>query len=216
MKQFLCSFLITILSGSAIASPKGTIDAAVMKFKVYKFAASLTTDCKNPITIFSDANGVEKDMLAGPTFGSGPISAGIYPCVMIEVSKIISDLPVTSTGADSAGCNTLAATATPQKDVICQNDQKSQLIDGTSVTCSGDAANDQHVTLFLSTIANPTDGEGALLPPASITDTTRGIKLTSPFVVTGDTAGTLSVKKTNFFMSTATECGSSAPTFSFN
>ena len=66
--------LLTLLFGLAhtsLASAAGNTDAAMIKVKVYKFAVSLSPACTHPITIFSDSTGVERDLLASPTFGSG-------------------------------------------------------------------------------------------------------------------------------------------------
>ena len=140
------------------------------KVKVFKFAVSTSKACTDPITIFSSVAGVEQDLLTSPTFGSGQVAAGTYPCVLIEVSKIIHTQGTT-----------LCTTEFP--DVICNDNQLSQLIDGTSVTCTGGYDNDQHVTLYINTLNTGNRGDRALLPPSSETDTASGLKLTSPFVV---------------------------------
>ena len=101
---------------------------------------------------------------------------------MIEVSKIIN----TAVAVPQGNCNS----TTPFDDVICNDGQESQLIDGTPVTCSGDISNDEHVTLFLTTLSAGTSDDKALLPPANSTDTTSALKLLSPFVVQGSTTGT--------------------------
>ena len=196
--------LLTLLFGLAhtsLASAAGNTDAAMIKVKVYKFAVSLSPACTHPITIFSDSTGVERDLLASPTFGSGQLAAGTYPCVLIEVSKVIHTKGTT-------------ACTTEWADVICNNDQLSQLIDGTAVTCTGDSTHDQHVTLFINTLSSSGRiGERALLPPRSEADTESGLKLTSPFIVSSTVSGTLKVNPTHFI--TSTSCSTNAPTFSF-
>lgn len=198
--------LVLSLSAQSFAG-KGTIDAASMKLTVHKFGVSTSADCKNPKIVFESASGVEEDLLSNPTFGSGPVDPGTYNCVLIEVSKIIKTSAKTSAGACTAG--------TEFSDVICGDGQKSVLADGTPVTCSGSATNPQHVTLFINTAAAGASGERALLPPTDASDTTSGLKLTSPLVVSTDTPVTLVVDPTAFLDgSSGSVCSTSAPSFS--
>ncbi len=207
MKRLL--FVFGMLTAVSPAFSVGTVNAGTMKFKVYKFAVSASVACTSPIEIFSDAAGVEQDMVTGPTFGSGRLAAGSYPCVMVEMSKVIQ----TSAATTSAGCSA----GVTFNDVICQDTtQLSQTIAGVGLTCSGGVANDQHVTLFITTISAGTSGARALLPPTSETDTTSGLKLTTPFVVTAaGKTGTLTVTTTNFLTPGVATCSTNAPTFSF-
>jgi hypothetical protein len=193
---------IVLLSTHAFA-----INAGSMKFNVYKLAVSTSAACTSPVVIFENAAGVEQDMVAGPTFGAGRVTAGTYPCVMIELSKIIKTSAATTSGNCTAGFEF--------SDVICNDTQFSQLINGTSVACSGGITNNQHVTLFMTTISAGSSGNNALLPPATASDTTRAIRLTAPFVVSASRAGVLSVNATNFLSSGGGTCNTSAPTFTF-
>lgn len=190
---------------SGLAS--GTIDASSLKFKVYKFAVSLSEECTSPITIFTSASGEEKNIASNPTFGTGTLSNDTYPCVMIEVSKKIKTKSATTTGFCTAG--------EEFSDVICNDGQESQTIGGSSVTCSGGAGNDQKVTIFMTTLSSGAGGTRALLPPTSSTDTASAIELTAPFVVEGDLTGTLKVDLRNFLDSGAGVCFTSPPPFTF-
>ena len=204
--KYLAILCLSILSTTAFAT--GNIDASEMKFKIYKFAVSGSAACTNPISIFTSATGSEQDMLSGPTFGSGHLASGTYPCVMIELSKIIKTAAAATSGSCTSGLEF--------SDVICQDGvQSSQLIDGTSVSCSGGTGNDQHVTLFITTISAGSSGNRSLLPPTSATDTTSGLRLTSPFVVSASVSGTFAVNFHNFLSSGGGLCNTSAPTFSF-
>jgi hypothetical protein len=200
------------LKGSSLASSfmrPGNLDAGVMKFNVYKFAVSESVTCSDPIVVWEDEDGVEKDMLDNPTFGSGALKEGEYPCVMIELSKVIKTAAATTSG----NCTT-----TEFNDVICQSDNQDSLtIDGEDVSCTGGATNDQHVTLYITTLSAGSSGARALLPPSSETDTASGLKLTSAFVVDGDTTATFKVDPTNFLQSydSPAICATSAPTFGF-
>ena len=98
-------------------------------------------------------------------------------------------------------------------DVICNEGQASQLVDGTPVACSGGATNDQHVTLFITTASAGQGGDRALLPPASATDDTSGLVLTSALVVGGDMPVTLTVDPRQFLDGTNATCATSAPSF---
>lgn len=201
MKIFHSLLLTAILLGpQAGFAVDADMDATVLKVKVFKFAVSNSKACTNPVVIFSSTTGVEEDLLQGPTFGSGAVDAGTYPCVMLEVSKVIKV-------AGSAGC------AAQVEDVICNggNGQTSQLIDGTAVACL-DADPTQKVVLYITTASPGGTGNGALLPPTSETDTTHGIKLDAPFVVSGDTTGTFKMSKRMLVTET---CETKAPSFTF-
>lgn len=180
------------------------LNASSLKLTVYKFAVSTSADCSSPATVFTSVAGVEVDMVAGGTFGAGSLDAGTYPCVMIETSKIVK---ITPTG----GATCVAAF----NDVICNDSgQTSKLLDGTTTTCSGGISNNQHVVMYLNTLRTAANcGNNCFLPPTSATDTTGGIKLTNPFVVTTDAAGTLTITKG--FITDGTPCSTTAPTFAF-
>lgn len=191
---------------SAALAAKGTIDAATMKITIYKFAVSKTADCKDPIVVFDNPQGVTEDLLASPTYGSGPVDPGTYPCVMIELSKMINTSPKTTGGS----CTQDAAF----EDVICGDGQTSQLIDGTAVSCAGGATAAQHVTLYVTTASAGQGGDRALMPPLSATDTTSGLKLTAALVVTGNLPVTLSVDPKQFLDGSNPVCSTSSPSFS--
>ena len=188
------------------ADSKGTINALELKLNIYKFAASLSTDCSSPIIIFTNAAGEEHDITTDPSFGSGPLNPDTYPCVMIEMSKVIKTKPATTCGSN---------TGQEFSDVICNDGQQSKLIDGTAVTCA-DSRADEHITIYMVTTSAGTGGDRALLPPLSTTDTTSGVILTNPFIVSGDTTGTLSVSLVNFLSTDGVQCGTNPPPFTFN
>jgi hypothetical protein len=184
---------------------KGTIDAASIKIQVYKFAVAKGNDCKNPTVVFTSAAAVENDLLSNPTYGAGPIDPGTYGCIVIELSKVIKTSAKTSSGSCVQGQEF--------SDVICRDGQTSQLVDGTPVTCAGGATNAQHVTVFITTASAGLSGDRSLLPPIDASDTTSGVKLTGPLVVSGDMPVTLTVDPRQFLDGTSTACGTSAPSF---
>jgi hypothetical protein len=183
----------------------GTIDAATITITIYKFAVAAGPDCLNPTLVFSDDAGVENDLLSNPTYGSGPVDPGTYQCLIIEMSKIIQTSAATSSGSCVAG--------QVFSDVICRDGQTAQLEDGTPVTCSGGDTNPQHVTLYVTTASAGQGGDRALLPPTSATDTTSGLKLTAPLVVSADTPVTLTVDPRQFLDGSNPVCTTSAPSF---
>lgn len=187
---------------------KGTIDAASIKVTIYKFAVAVGKDCQNPTVVFSSNTGVENDLLAGPTYGSGPVDPGTYECVILELSKTIKTSAKTGSGACVQGQEF--------SDVICQDGQGSQLVDGTPVTCSGGGANAQHVTVYVTTASAGQGGNQSLLPPTSASDTSSGILLTAPLVVTGDRPVTFTVDPRQFLDGTGPVCSTSAPSFGVN
>ena len=193
-----------------IASPseagKGSIDAASITVRIHGFAVSKNKDCSSPVVVFSSSIGVENDLLSSPTYGSGPVDPGSYECVIIELSKVIKTSAASSSGSCTQG--------QVFSDVICRDGQGSQLLDGTSVTCSGGDANPQHVAVYVTTVSAGQGGERALLPPSSANDVTSGLKLSGPLVVGGDTPVTLSVDPKKFLDGSGSSCGTSAPGFS--
>jgi hypothetical protein len=190
---------------ASTAAGKGTIDAASITIKVYKFGVATGKDCKNPVVVFTSDAGIENDLLSNPTYGAGPVDPGTYECVIIELSKVIK----TSAASGSGSC----VQGQQFSDVICNEGQLSQLFDGTPVTCAGGTTNDQHVTLFVTTASVGLGGDRALLPPTSATDTTSGLLLTAPLVVGGDTPVTLTVDPRQFLDDTSATCTTSAPSF---
>jgi hypothetical protein len=202
------------LVGAALAvsastqAGKGTIDAASIKVTIHKFAVATGKDCKSPTVVFSSDAGIENDLLANPTYGSGPVDPGTYECVILELSKIIKTSAKTSSGSCAEGVEF--------SDVICQDGQASQLVDGTPVTCSGGDTNPQHVTVYVTTASSGQGGDRSLLPPTSATDTASGLQLTAPLVVTRDTPVTLTVDPRQFLDGSGPVCSTSAPSFGVN
>jgi hypothetical protein len=194
-----------LLVSASTEAGKGTIDAASIKITIHKFAVATGKDCSHPTVVFSSDAGIENDLLAGPTYGSGPVDPGTYECVIIELSKIIKTTAQTTSGSCTAGLEF--------SDVICRDGQASQLVDGTPVTCSGEDANPQHVTVYITTASAGLGGDRALLPPTSDSDSTSGIPLTAPLVVRGDLPVTLTVDPRQFLDGTGSVCGTSAPSF---
>jgi hypothetical protein len=177
-----------------------------MKITVYKFAVAAGKDCQDRTVVFESAAGVESDLLSNPTYGSGPVDPGTYECVMIEMSSVIKTSAKTSSGS--------CVEAQEFSDVVCQDGQLSELIDGTPVSCSANPATPVHVTLFITTASAGAGGDRGLLPPTSASDTTSGLKLTAPLVVTRDAPVTLQVDPVHFLDGSSSICSTSAPSFS--
>jgi hypothetical protein len=205
----LGALVVAALAVSASTqAAKGTIDAASIKVTIHKFAVAMGKDCKSPTVVFSSSAGIENDLLASPTYGSGPVDPGTYECVIIELSKIIKTSAKSSSGTCVQGREF--------SDVICQDGQVSELVDGTAVTCSGGDTNPQHVTVYITTASAGLGGQRSLLPPTSASDTASGIQLTAPLVVRGDTPVTLTVDPRQFLDGGGPVCSTSAPSFGVN
>jgi hypothetical protein len=196
---------VVLAMSASTQAGKGTIEAASITITVYELAMATGKDCKSPVVVFKSDTGVENDLVSNPTFGAGPIDPGTYECVVIELSKVIK-----TSGKSTSGSCVQGLTFS---DVICHDGQTSRLVDGTPVTCSGGAANAQHVTLFATTASAGQGGDRALLPPIDASDTTSGLKLTAPLVVGGNMPVTLTVDPKQFLDGMGPTCGTSAPTF---
>jgi hypothetical protein len=209
-KHFLLGGIVAaaIAITASTQAGKGTIDAASLKITIHKFAVATSSDCAHPTVVFTSDAGVESDLLANPTYGSGLVDPGTYECVLIELSKIIKTSATMSSGSCVQGFEF--------PDVICRDGQASQLVDGTPVTCSGGDATPQHVTVFVTTASAGKGGDRALLPPASASDTTSGIQLSAPLVVSADRVVTLTLDPKQFLDGSGPVCATSAPSFVAN
>lgn len=182
-----------------------------MTFTVFKFAVSESADCSSPTEVFSNDNGIQKDMLTNPTFGAGHLKPSTYPCILIEVSKIISAAPATTDGA--------CVRDVVRSDVICGDGQQSEKIGGTAVTCNASSTDAQRVTPFVMPLSHGSTGKRSIQKPISTSDTTSGIELTSPLVMSNDKAVTFVADHTKlfqpYFVGSQSGGGTSAPAFTF-
>ncbi|MGZ3687699.1 MAG: hypothetical protein ACXVBW_05335 [Bdellovibrionota bacterium] len=202
-----------ILTSSALlllvaASSWAGVDTSSTKLKIYKFAVSASALCTNPVTVFSSTAGTSTDILQAPTIGTGTLAKGTYSCVIIEASKLISFVPAANTGTNCVSGTTYSIN-------ICSDGTTSKLVDGTSVSCSGGATNDQKVAFYLTTQSTDTIGTHAFSPPTLSTDTSSGIKLSSALTISADASGTFVVDGRGAVRDTGSVCDFGPPLFSF-
>lgn len=208
----------------AFAANDGTGDPDSLKIKLYRFAVSESEDCSNPkIVIDRGSNPTYVSMLSKPSFGSGELDNGTYPCVMIEMSDNIKFDPDGNIGSHCDGnteytldvCNANGG-ATPYT-----------LLDGTTGTCTGgdglgsSGAVETKIVLYLSTRSTSTGGgANPFTPPATAGDAgTKGFKLASALVVSGTETGIFDVNGTGKVVSNTGSggyCEFQPPVFSFS
>ena len=93
----LLALSFSMVSFSAV---DGTGDPDSLSIKLYRFAVSTNTDCSNPTVVIDKSDDPQYvSMLDRPTFGSGVIDDGTYPCVMIEMSDWIKFSPDGNVGS---------------------------------------------------------------------------------------------------------------------
>ncbi len=187
---------------NTFATPAGdlNLNASSLKFKVYKMAVSTSADCSNPVIVINNGSTpVEADIKANPTFGTGSIENGTYPCIMFEVSDTIK-----YKGEASASGNCSPSVETSRDLCRLDNGGTSQLIDGTAVTCTD---SEDRVALYVSTFTDPAATGNGFVPPTSA-GSMDGANLTSALIVTGTTVGNLIVNTDGFLCDNQNDSGS--------
>ena len=188
MKNIFKSFLV-LSCLNIIPIANATVDAGLgassLKIQMYKFSVSTSPLCTNPITVVDNGNTpVEVDMVANPDLGSGVLTDGTYPCVIIEFVNVIKFNP----SANSTSGNCLAASQSTLQ--ICRS-QTSVLADGTTSTCPASGA--VRIAMYLSTASTSTNNTDAFNPPTSIGDAAHGFNLAAALVTSGSSSGKFSV-----------------------
>lgn len=210
--------LIAVLLFSFPFKVMATTNASSLKLKIYQISVSANTDCSNPITILSSASGTETDFMSNPVIGTGSVPDDTYPCLMITMDDVIKYTPATNTGACSSSteytadlCRDLASSGGAGNERWSFTD----LLEGTTVTpnveCAGTSQSVTNggiankVTLYLRTTAaavGSPDEEYVSSWKKGVTtaysvdsgsgpsvDTDNGVRLISPFVVSGSSVG---------------------------
>jgi hypothetical protein len=181
MKKIITLIMLSFSSFILAQSPPGDLNLSPssLKLKVYKFAVSTATNCSNPQTIVDNGNSpVETNFLSHPSLGSGHLTDGTYPCIIIEVSDNIKYIPATN--STTGNCLTSVESVLD----VCRGGDTSTLIDGSTTTC---AVRDDRVALYISTMSNNSGGTAFIAP--SVGTPGNGINLTSPLVVSGEIVG---------------------------
>ena len=209
MKKLLC--ILGLLG--VITAPSLALDPASLDIKVYKFAASTSEYCTDPVTVFTDSSPDYQNMLDNPEFGSGSLDDGTYECVIIEMSDRIKFTPDGSSGSCTDG-ETITMDVCRERDG--EESETAMLVDGTEVTCDN---SENRVAIFLSTAtiepeSEEEDGPNAFYPPTSSEN--NGIELLNSLVVAGTSSGVLSIDTDDTLDGTEAECEMNKPTFSFS
>lgn len=205
--QIILVFFLMIMSQAWSAT-----STSELLIKVYQVAVSASTDCSNPLVIFSSSAGTEVNFLSNPILGGGNIPDGTYPCVMINMSDVIKYRPTANDG-------TRCVAGTQYFSDVCRSDssESTDLFNGsttTTVACTGtnpptaDSVGPNQVTLYMFT-TSPNTGS------CFRTGAANGATLQSPFVVSGSSSGTFVVDVTNKVMDNGSYCEMDQPTFSF-
>jgi hypothetical protein len=191
------------------------VNPANILVTVYGIAVSTSTDCSNPVVLFDSLTGTQFDFLNNPVLGGGDIADGTYPCVMINMSDVVQFSPATSDGSSCVAGTTYSIDIC-RSDNGCSFQTRSGTTFSTAVAGHGTSVSPSSdvVTMFLTTTAATNTGDN-FRKPASTSDTTRGIPLTNPFVVSGSSAGKFVVNGTNQVYTDTGQCGLDAPIFSF-
>lgn len=200
------ALILFLLSSGAQAA---TFNVSAVKIKVYGMWVSTSQTCENPIKVFENVSPNEVNLVSNPQLGGGDIPDGSYACVMIKISDRIQ-LEHNATGACSGYSIQPIDLFTPDVYSVLAQDQSSRFqgMFTNSTQIRGDgvlndllveesssfqaSAGEDQMFLFLSTGSSST-GRGIYHRPRLLGDSVFGEKLNAPFVVSGSTAGTLTV-----------------------
>ena len=175
--------LALILSNSIVhATPAGDLNLTptALNLKIYKFAVSTSALCTDLITVVDNGSTpTEIDFTREPNLGSGSLSDGTYPCVVIEMSDQVNFTPPNSA---SGAC----LSSQPETLDVCHNGSTSRLVNGNTTNCS---AGDDRVAMYLSTYSGSPNASDAFNAPITNGDTDRGITLGAALTVSGAITG---------------------------
>ena len=192
--------LVFAAAGSSFADVTDGVDPGYVKVKVYEFRVAKNADCSNGIEVYRTASPAYEDLTHNPTLGSGTIPDGTYNCVMMRMSD---NLRFTASVQDSLH------TCTPGVDSTTDvgHDDTAVDPDGTQHPL-GPAGTENIVWLYIRTNAPTGQNTNAFAP-------TGGIPLTSPLVVSGDTAHTMVFDFSGRIGDDHGACSCDAPTLGF-
>jgi hypothetical protein len=165
------------------------------------------------VTIIDNTNPSYTNVLDSPTFGTGTVTNGTYPCVVIEFADNIKYAP--NATSDSGNC----VSGTEYTLDVCSSGT-SQLIDGTTTTCD---SSENIVAMYLSTTSTSSSGSDGFKPPTQLNDASYGFTLANSLVVSGAVTGTFTVNGTDRICDTndsscdgsSNSCEMGVPAFSF-
>jgi hypothetical protein len=175
-------------------------DASEVNIKIFKMWVSPNTDCTDARLVYNNASATYQNMVDNPTFGTGSIPNGTYPCVVLKMSDLINGKP--NYNSTSGHCLT---NTTVNLDVFrADNDSSSTCPDGTQISGRTDAEDDP--CLYMSTSGS--DSNVGWLP-------TSPFPLVGALRVSGDFVGTFVSDFRGKIEDAGGECGIQPPVFGF-
>jgi hypothetical protein len=202
MKKLFLTFIV-FQSLSALATPSGdlALNAHSLKLKVYKLAVSTSANCTSPVTVIDNGSSPQEvDVKApNPQFGSGRITDGTYPCVMLEISDTIK-----YSGQASSSGNCSPSSETSRDLCRLDNGGSTQLLDGSTFTCTN---SEDHVVLYLSTNTLSNASGNGFVPPVGAGSNDGGY-LANALIVTGSAIGRLDVNTDGYLCDDDNDTGS--------
>jgi hypothetical protein len=183
MKNFFKKAMTAVLALTSynLYSADLGLSPSSLKLAVYKFAVSTDALCSNPVTIIDNGSTPQEvEFSGGVNLGSGSLSNGTYPCVIVEFSSNIKFTP--SSNSTSGNCTTVVEEVMD----VCRNPDTSLLIDGTTTSCTAGA---DRVAMYISTASSSSTAADAFNPPTSVGDAAHGFNLATALTVSGSVSG---------------------------
>ena len=191
----------------------GAVSPSSVQVTVYAVAVSQYQDCSNPTIVGNYPEGQIFDFKQNPAIFNGTVPQGTYPCVILQMSDVITFIPAESDGVSCVSGTTYSAS-------VCRPSNSGQytpmtislnnaITYGTTTACTGNDV----VTTFISTLSTGVDGLAFLQPDED--NIGNGLTLGSPFIVSGTSAGTFVVDFDNQIASNGGNCTLNRPSMTF-
>ncbi len=191
-----------------------TNDPKLVLMKVYSVGVAEGADCANPIKL-CDTPGLEVDFVQAPTLCNGiRVPPGRYNCVIIEMSDIVKYQVNNEAAASVAGCS---ASETYTLDVCREGSRTQNPVTLGYQNCGGviGTPSEDRVFLYLHTGTNNPSSEMSFQKPTNSADTSKGLPLAEPWVVTSTREGKFYADFREKITSVGGSCGCNAPVFGF-
>ena len=204
MKLFWLSLLITISHGF------GALDPARLELAVSAVYVSKNITCTSPIQLFTKDYVLFYDALGFPVVGvsdnNNKALNGVYPCVIVKMKETLKFTPKSG----SANCVNFAN----YESDICVTGMQNRQLDGSVTNCSTSTTG-EIVFLYMSTGAGNYFPSQPFRPPTASGDNTNGVKIDTPFYVSGPSTGRFVVDGRALITGVSGTCQLPLPRFSF-
>jgi hypothetical protein len=160
------------------------------------------------LTVFSSAIPTEVDFLSTPTLGSGNPPDGTYNCIIIKMLDTIRFKPTNTDGTLCIGGNEYVTD-------VCQTGESTQAPGAAGPASACTTSTPDVVYLYLSTGRVGTGGGNAFLQPLSPNQTTYGVNLSAPLVVSGTAKAKFVVNAAGQVFDSGLACEMNPPAFGF-